>query len=184
MVSNINEWESRMQKAVDQLRSELVGVRAGRAAPALVEKISVEYYGANTPINQLASINVPEPRLLIIQPWDKSVIASIERAILKSDLGLNPSNDGIVIRIAFPQLTEERRKELVKYVKKKTEEAKVVVRNIRRDANDYLKKAEKQGDMPEDEKDRTQEQVQKLTDRYIEKLDEVLAAKETEILEV
>ncbi len=178
------EAEEKMKKAVSAFQRELSTLRAGRASPALVDKIEVDYYGIPTPLNQIASISAPESRLLVIQPWDKNVISNIEKAILKSDLGLNPNNDGNVIRLSFPQLTEERRKELVKFVRKKAEEGKVAVRNIRREANDSLKSMEKKGDISEDDSRRFQDEIQKLTDKYIEEVDEVLQNKEKEILEV
>jgi ribosome recycling factor len=179
-----NDIEERMEKAVAALKRDLSTLRAGRATPSLLDKITVEYYGSSMPINQLANISVPEPRLLVIQPWDKKAVSEIERAIMKSDLGLTPSSDGAVIRLAIPQLTEERRKDLVKVSKKKAEEGRVAVRNIRRDANDELKRKEKAGDITEDELHKAQDDVQKLTDKYIEEVDKVLAAKEKEIMEV
>ncbi|MBD8497095.1 ribosome recycling factor [Paenibacillus arenosi] len=175
--------EERMEKAIGALKRELTSLRAGRATPALLDRIQVEYYGAMTPVNQLANLNTPDARTLMIQPWDKSSIGAIEKAILKSDLGLTPANDGQMIRITIPALTEERRLELVKQTKKYGEEAKVAVRNIRRDANDDIKKMEKT-DISEDESRRHQDDVQKLTDKYIVEVDKVLAAKEKEILEV
>ena len=185
MVQEIyNDIEERMEKAVAALKRDLSTLRAGRATPSLLDKITVEYYGSSMPINQLANISVPEPRLLVIQPWDKKAVSEIERAIMKSDLGLTPSSDGAVIRLAIPQLTEERRKDLVKVSKKKAEEGRVAVRNIRRDANDELKRKEKAGDITEDELHKAQDDVQKLTDKYIEEVDKVLAAKEKEIMEV
>ncbi|MGI6468792.1 MAG: ribosome recycling factor [Syntrophomonadaceae bacterium] len=180
----INDAEERMKKSVEHLSKDLASLRAGRANPAMVEKLTVEYYGVNTPINQLANITVPEARLLVIQPWDKSIIADIEKSIMKSDLGITPSNDGNVIRIAIPQLTEERRKELVKVVKKRAEEARVAVRNIRREANDMLKSSEKDKLISADESKKGVDEVQKLTDRYVKKIDTVLQAKEKEIMEV
>ncbi|WP_418790202.1 ribosome recycling factor [Phosphitispora sp. TUW77] len=180
----VSESEERMKKAIGVLRKELASLRAGRATPALLDKILVDYYGVSTPINQMANISVPEPRLLLIQPWDKKVISDIEKAIQKSDLGLNPNNDGSVIRLTIPQLTQERRIELVKVVKKKSEEARVAVRNIRRDANDNLKSFEKSGDITEDDSKRGHEEVQKLTDSCIKEIDQVLANKEKEIMEV
>jgi ribosome recycling factor len=173
-----------MVKALDVLKKELQSLRAGRANPAILEKITVDYYGSPTPINQMANITAPEPRLLVIQPWDKSIIPNIEKAILKSDLGLNPSSDGTVIRLAIPQLTQERRKELAKVVKKKGEDAKVAVRNIRREANELLKNLEKSKDISEDDNKRSQEDVQKLTDKFIQEIDKVLENKEKEIMEV
>lgn len=180
----IKNGEERMKKTLDALRREFVSLRAGRANPALLEKVTVDYYGAVTPINQLATITAPEPRLLVIQPFDKSVIGEMEKAIQKSDLGLTPTNDGSVIRIAIPPLTEERRKELVKVVKKYAEEAKVAVRNIRRDLNDELKKMQKEGDLTEDELRRHTDEVQKLTDKYIDEIETITENKEKEIMEV
>lgn len=176
--------KEKMEKAVASLSRELASVRAGRASANLLDKISVDYYGAPTPVNQLGSISVPEARLLVIQPYDKTVLGDIEKAILKSDLGLTPSNDGSLIRLSIPALTEERRKELVKLVKKYAEEAKVAVRNIRRDGNDDLKKLEKNGEITEDELRSNTENVQKLTDEYIIKVDNVAKDKEKEIMEV
>jgi ribosome recycling factor len=176
--------EDRMEKAVAALKRDLASIRAGRATPSLLDKISVEYYGSSMPINQLANVSVPEPRMIIIQPWDKKIVTEIERAILKSDLALTPNSDGSVIRLAVPQLTEERRKELVKVVKKKAEESRVAVRNIRRDTNEELKRKEKDGDITEDELHKSQDEIQKLTDKYIVEVDKVLAVKEKDILEV
>lgn len=178
------EAQERMQKAIQSLKKEYTSLRAGRANPGLLEKIMVEYYGAATPINQMANISAPEARLLVIQPWDKSVIPVVEKAILKSDLGLTPSSDGTVIRIAIPQLTQERRMELVKVVKKKAEESKVVVRNVRRDANDQMKDFEKQGEISEDDNRRGQDEIQKLTDKFIKEIDTIAEHKEAEIMEV
>jgi len=180
----LQETEGRMQKAVEGLRRELAALRAGRANPALLEKINVSYYGTPTPINQLAAISAPEARLLVIQPWDRSILPEMEKAILKSDLGLTPSSDGTLIRIAIPQLTEERRTELVKVARKKAEEFRVQVRNARREANDRLKAEEKSKTASEDAVKRAQEKVQKLTDNYIQAVDKVLANKEAEIMEV
>ncbi len=176
--------EERMAKSIEHLVKDLASLRAGRANPAMVEKITVEYYGVPTPINQLANIMVPEARLLVIQPWDKSSIADIEKAIMRSDLGVNPSNDGNVIRIAIPQLTEERRRDIVKVVKKKGEEAKVAVRNIRREANDMLKSAEKEKLISEDEGKKGMDEIQKFTDKYVKDIDVVLQNKEKDIMEV
>jgi ribosome recycling factor len=178
------EAEDKMKKAIEAMKRDLASIRAGRANPALLDKVQVDYYGTMTPVNQLASISAPEPRLLVIQPWDKTVIASIEKAILKSDLNLTPSNDGTIIRIAIPQLTQERRQELVKLVKKKAEEYRVVIRNIRREANDGVKSLEKDKSLSEDEAKKAQEQIQKLTNEYVEQVDKVLANKEAEIMEV
>ncbi|MBM7644377.1 ribosome recycling factor [Scopulibacillus daqui] len=180
----INDTKARMEKAIASLKKELATIRAGRANPSLLDKVQVDYYGAPTPLNQLANITTPEARLLVVSPYDKSAIADIEKAILKSDLGITPTNDGEVIRITIPALTEERRQELVKVVKKVAEDAKVAVRNIRRDANDQLKKLEKDGEMTEDELHRTTDEVQKLTDQYISNIDSIVSNKEKEIMEV
>jgi ribosome recycling factor len=180
----LTQAEEKMEKAIGALKRELSTLRAGRANPSLLERIQVDYYGTPTPINQMAGITVPEARLLVIQPYDKSVMGDIEKAILKSDLGLTPSNDGQVIRIAIPPLTEERRKELVKLVKKFGEEAKVALRNIRRDANDDLKKLEKDAEITEDELRRYNDDVQKLTDKFTAEVDSVTSNKEKEIMEV
>ncbi|NPV25954.1 MAG: ribosome recycling factor [Firmicutes bacterium] len=180
----VNDAEQRMQKAIEALKKEYATLRAGRATPALLDRVLVDYYGTLTPINQLANIGVPEPRMLVIQPWDKSTIPAIEKAILKSDLGVTPTSDGVVVRIVIPQLTEERRKELAKVVKKKAEESKVAVRNIRREVNDKMKSIEKKGEISEDEAKRGQDSVQKLTDNYIKMIDKVMEAKEKEIMEV
>ncbi len=176
--------EDRMEKVISVMRQDFATVRAGRASVSLLDKVQAEYYGAMTPINQMANISAPEARLLIVQPWDKSTIGAIEKAILKSDLGVNPNNDGSVIRISIPQLTEERRKELVKTVNKKGEEAKVAVRNIRRDANDSIKAVEKKKEASEDECNDALDDIQKSTDKFIKKIDEVVSHKEAEIMEV
>ena len=176
--------KDKMTKAIQAFSRELASIRAGRANASLLDRITVDYYGAPTPVNQLAGISVPEARLLLIQPYDKTVLGDIEKAILKSDLGLNPSSDGNIIRIAIPALTEERRKELVKVVKKEAEEAKVAIRNIRRDGNDELKKLEKAGDITEDDLRGYSDDIQKVTDEYISKVDTVTKEKEKEILEV
>lgn len=173
-----------MAKAIAALKSDFNSVRAGRANPALLDRLNVEYYGTLTPIKQMANISAPEPRLLVIQAWDKSAVPDIEKAILKSDLGLTPNNDGTVIRLAIPQLTEERRTELVKIVRRKAEEGKVAIRNIRRDANDLIKAMQKSGELSEDEERRSQEEIQKITDRHIKLVDEQLSLKEAEIMEV
>jgi ribosome recycling factor len=175
--------EDRMDKAIGALKRDLASLRAGRATPALLDRIQVEYYGSMTPINQLANLSTPDSRTLLIQPWDKSSMSTIEKAIMKSDLGLSPSNDGTVIRIVIPALTEERRTDLVKMTKKYGEEAKIAIRNIRRDANDEIKKLEKSG-ISEDESRRHQEDIQKFTDKFIAEVDKVLASKEKEIMEV
>jgi ribosome recycling factor len=172
-----------MDKSVVSLKKELKRMRTGRASLAILDGIKVDYYGTPTPLNQTATLAVPESRLITIQPWDASVIKDIEKAILKSDLGLTPSSDGRIIRISIPQLTEERRKELVKVVHKKCEDFKVSVRNIRRDANDLLKSMKNDGEITEDEAFKSQEQVQKITDEHIELIDECYQEKEKEILE-
>jgi ribosome recycling factor len=176
--------KEKMEKTIETLKRELISVRAGRATPALLDRVSVDYYGTPTPVNQLANITVPEPRLLVIQPWDKGIIQEIEKAIQKSDLGLNPMNDGSVIRIVIPPMTEERRLELVKLVRKMGEDAKVAIRNLRRDANDEIRKQEKAGELSTDESRRKQEEVQKLTDQYIQEVDKLVRDKEQEIMEV
>lgn len=180
----LKDSEERMKKSIEAFRRDLASVRAGRATPALLDKIVVDYYGAATPINQLANINIPEPRLLVVQPWDKSALPAIEKAIAKSDLGIAPASDGSVIRLALPHLTEERRQELVKQVRKKAEEERVAIRNIRRDANDLIKELEKSKDISEDDARRGQESIQKLTDRNIEEVEGILSLKEKEITEV
>lgn len=185
MISEVlKDSEERMRKGIEALKREYTTIRAGRANPNMLDKITVEYYGAPTPINQLANISVPESRMLTIQPWDKTSLPMIEKAILKSDLGLNPSSDGVVIRLIIPQLTAERRTEIVKTVKKKAEEARVAIRNIRRDINDHLKKLEKDHTSSEDEVKRAQEDVQKMTDKFIKEIDILADSKEKEIMEV
>jgi ribosome recycling factor len=176
--------EEKMNKRVEGFNSELKTIRAGRANAQVLDKISIDYYGSQTPIAQVGSISSPEPRLLVIQPWDLSVLKEIEKAILKSELGLSPQNDGKVIRLAFPPLTEERRKELVKTVKKYSEEAKVQIRNARRDAMDDYKAQKKNGEVTEDELKTIEKDIQSLTDKYIKEIDDITAAKEKEILEV
>ncbi|UII57442.1 ribosome recycling factor [Cytobacillus spongiae] len=180
----IDHTKERMSKAIQAYSRELASIRAGRANASLLDRISVDYYGAPTPVNQLAGISIPEARMLVIQPYDKTVLGDIEKAILKSDLGLNPANDGSIIRLTIPPLTEERRKELVKLVKKESEEAKVGIRNIRRDANDDLKKLEKNGEITEDELRGYSDDIQKLTDENINQIDSLTKEKENEILSV
>ncbi|NLL51991.1 MAG: ribosome recycling factor [Peptococcaceae bacterium] len=180
----LSSAEDKMKKTVEVLRKDLASVRAGRANPAMLEKITVDYYNTPTPINQLANVSVPEPRMLVIQPWDKSAIKDIEKAIMKSDLGLTPSNDGNVIRLPIPQLTAERRTEIAKTVRKKAEEARVAVRNIRRELIDNIKNLEKQKSVSEDESKKAQEKAQKLTDTFIKEIDNTLEKKEQEIMEV
>ncbi|MBO4390948.1 MAG: ribosome recycling factor [Lachnospiraceae bacterium] len=176
--------EEKMEKSLDSLVSELMTIRAGRANPNVLNRLTVEYYGTMTPIQQVANISVPEPRIIQIQPWEKNMIKPIEKAIQTSDLGINPTNDGRVIRLVFPELTEERRKELVKDVKKKGEAAKVAVRNIRRDANDALKKKEKSSEITEDQLADGEDQIQKMTDEYVGKIDKAVEDKSKEILTV
>lgn len=180
----ILDAEERMQKSVGTMVDEFAAIRSGRASAALFDKIRIEYYGEPTPLNQVATVSVPEARLVVIQPWDKSVIGAIEKAIQKSELSVNPSNDGKVIRINIPPLTEDRRKEIVKMAKNTAEQARIAIRNIRRDANDQLKKSQKDGEITEDDLKSGEDEVQKLTDTFVEKVDAALVAKEKEILEV
>ena len=180
----MNETEKKMNNAIQAFSRELSSIRAGRANAAILDRLTVDYYGAPTPINQVAGVSVPEARLIVIQPYDKTVLGDIEKAILKSDLGLSPSNDGSVIRLAVPALTEERRKDLVKQVKREAEEAKVAIRNIRRDANDDLKKLQKNSEITEDDQRGYSDDIQKLTDSNIAKIDEMAKDKEKEIMEV
>jgi ribosome recycling factor len=181
--SMYQETRESMQKSIDALKNDLKKVRTGRASLSILDDIRVDYYGTLTPLNQMASLSTPESRLIMIQPWDVSVIKDVEKAILKSDLGLTPSNDGKVIRISIPPLTEERRKQLVKVIYKKSEEHKISVRNIRRDTNDLLKSLKKDGDISEDDAFKAQDQVQKITDEHIKLIDDVCKNKEKEILE-
>lgn len=176
--------KDKMEKSISAYSRELASIRAGRANASLLDRISVDYYGAPTPINQLAGVSVPEARLLVITPYDKTILGEIEKAIMKSDIGITPTNDGNVIRLTIPALTEERRKELVKVVKKEAEEAKIAVRNVRRDANEDLKKLEKNGEITEDELRGFNDDVQKLTDQSIVKIDDLAKEKEKEILAV
>lgn len=180
----LTQQETRMDKTIEALKQEFASIRTGRASTSLLDKITVDYYGAPTPVNQVANVSAPEPRMILITPWDKSMIGAIEKAVLQSDLGLNPSNDGAVIRLAIPQLTEERRKELVKVVHKRAEEAKVAIRNIRRDANEVLKKEEKAKTITEDDSKDGQEKIQKLTDKKIKAVDDLKDKKEKDVLEV
>lgn len=180
----LNEAKTRMDKAAGNVQKELSRIRTGRATTALLDNIRVECYGQAMPVNQVASISTPEVRLLMIQPWDKNLISDIEKAILKSDLGLNPANDGTVIRLAIPQLTEERRKELVKLVKKFGEDGKISVRNVRRDVNEKLKKLEKDKQIREDELYRAQKKSQEMTDEEVKRIDTLLASKEEELMRV
>lgn len=185
MIDEIFEdLKDRMGKSIESLKREYSRLRTGRASISLLDGIRVSYYDTPTPLNQMASLAVPEPRLIVIQPWDKTAIEDIEKAILKSELGLTPMNDGKVIRISIPPLTEERRKELVKVARKMSEENKVAIRNIRRDANEMLKDLKKEKEITEDDLYRSQEEVQKATDQFISQVDELCAAKEKEILEI
>src|SRR5579884_4062588 len=176
--------ERKMKRAVEALQHDLAAVRTGRASPALLERVQVDYYGTPTPLNALAAINVPEPRLLVIQPWDKKLLPAIEKAIQKSDLGLTPNSDGSVVRLVIPPLNEERRRELVKQVHKRVEDARVAVRNCRREALEELRKAERERHLSEDEVKRAQERLQKLTDSFIAQVDEVGRRKESEVMEL
>lgn len=180
----LEEAERRMKKTVEHVRSEFATVRTGRASASLLNHVKVDYYGQSTPLNQISSIAVPEPTLLVISPYDKSIIDDIEKAILQSDLGLTPINDGNVIRLPIPKLTEERRKELSRLVRSKAEEGRVAIRNIRRDAIDDLRSFEKEGEITKDDLHRGQEEVQKLTDHFINETDEMLKVKEKELMEV
>ncbi|EOS24236.1 ribosome-recycling factor [Lachnospiraceae bacterium 3-1] len=184
MDERLQKYDNKMQKSYDNLLEEFGSIRAGRANPHVLDKLKVDYYGTPTGLQQVANISVPEPRMLLIQPWEPNMVRVIEKAILTSDLGINPTNDGKVIRLTFPELTEERRKDLAKEIKKKGEAAKVAVRNIRRDANDSFKKLGKSNDISEDEIKELEEQVQKLTDKYIAKVDKAVEEKSKEILTV
>ena len=184
MDSRIAQFDEKMQKTMNNLSEEFGSIRAGRANPHVLDKLRVDYYGTPTPIQQVANVNVPEPRMIQIQPWEASMVREIEKVIMTSDLGINPSNDGKVIRLVFPELTEERRKELAKDVKKKGENAKVAIRNIRRDANDSFKKLAKAEDISEDEISDLEDQTQKLTDKYIAEVDKAVEEKTKEILTV
>ena len=184
MDERLAQYNEKMQKSLDNLLAEFGGIRAGRANPHVLDKIKVDYYGTPTALQQVANINVPEPRMIQIQPWEASLVKEIEKAIMTSDLGINPTNDGKVIRLVFPELTEERRKEIAKDIKKKGESAKVAVRNIRRDANDAFKKLSKSADISEDEIKELEDGVQKLTDKYIAKIDKAVDEKNKEILTV
>lgn len=176
--------KGRMAKAVDALRRELATIRTGRASPALVENLRVDYYGVPTPLKQLATVSTPEARLITIQPWDRQSLAAIEKSIQRSDLGLNPTNDGTIIRLVIPQLSEDRRKELVRLVRKRVEEGRVAVRNIRRDAHEELRRLERDREISEDDRFRAEQELQKITDGFIEEIDKVGEEKETELLAV
>lgn len=184
MDERLQQYSDKMQKTLDNLLGEFGSIRAGRANPHVLDKLRVDYYGTPTGLQQVANISVPEPRMLLIQPWEANMVREIEKTILTSDLGINPTNDGKVIRLVFPELTEERRKELAKEVKKKGENAKVAVRNIRRDANDNLKKMGKSSDISEDEIKQLEDDVQKLTDKFIAKIEKEVDIKSKEILTV
>lgn len=184
MDERLQQYDNKMQKSYDNLQEEFGSIRAGRANPHVLDKLRVDYYGTPTALQQVANISVPEPRMLLIQPWEPNMVREIEKVVLTSDLGINPTNDGKVIRLTFPELTEERRKDLAKDVKKKGENAKVAVRNIRRDANDSLKKMSKSSDVSEDEVKQLEDEVQKLTDKYIAKVDKAVEEKTKEILTV
>ncbi len=183
-MSDLTSLEEKMKKTVSVYQEDLSEIRAGRANPAILNKINISYYGVPTPINQVAGISVPEARLIVIQPWDASVLKEIEKAILASDIGLNPNNDGKVIRLNFPELTEERRKELVKDIKKISEEAKVSIRSIRREGMDMVKNLNKNSQITEDELSKDEDAIQKLTDKYIDQIDKIFADKEKEVLSV
>ena len=183
-MENIKDIEGRMQKSVDNLKEEYVTIRAGRANPHILDRLRVDYYGTPTPIQQVANVSVPEARMIQIQPWEASLIKDIEKAILVSDLGLTPNNDGKTIRLVFPELTEDRRKELAKDIKKKGDNAKVAIRNIRRDANDAIKKENKAGDISDDEARNSEDEIQKITDKYIAMIDSAIDDKTKEILTV
>ena len=184
MQESLQVYEDKMNKTLEVLESDYMTIRAGRANPHVLDKIKVDYYGTPTPLQQVGNINVPEARMIIIQPWEKSLLKAIEKAILTSELGINPTNDGNVIRLVFPELTEERRKELVKDVKKKGEAAKVAVRNIRRDANDFFKKQQKADEISEDDLAEAEDDIEKLTDKMIGKIDKAIEAKSKELLTV
>ena len=184
MKLDIKEYEEKMKKSVENLREDYTTIRAGRANPHILDKIKVDYYGTPTSLQQVANISVPEARMIQIQPWEASLIKDIEKAILVSDLGLTPNNDGKVVRLIFPELTEDRRKELAKDVKRKGDNAKVAIRNVRRDANDAIKKENKAGDISDDEAKNLEDEVQKLTDKYVAQIDKAIEEKSAEILTV
>ena len=184
MSEELKVYEEKMEKSIDALLNEYASIRAGRANPHVLDKIKVDYYGTPTPIQQVGNISVPEARMILIQPWEKSLIRPIEKAIQTSELGINPSNDGTVIRLVFPELTEDRRKELGKIVSKKGEDTKIIIRNLRRDLMDTIKKAEKDGDISEDDRKTFEDDAQKLTDKYTDKIDEIIKDKQAELMEV
>lgn len=184
MSDRVNEYKDKMQKTIDHMVSDFASVRAGRANPHVLDKIRVDYYGTPTPLQQIGNVSVPDPRMIQIQPWEKSLLKEIEKAIQMSDIGINPSNDGTVIRLVFPELTEERRKELVKDIKKKGEAAKVAIRNIRRDGNDAFKKLSKAEDISEDEIKDLEDELQKITDKFIKDVDGLVDEKSKDIMTV
>ena len=183
-MADLKEFQRKMEKTLEVLASDFGAVRAGRANAQVLDRIVVPYYGVDTPINQVGTISSPDPRTLVIQPWDASLLKQIEKAIQTSELGINPQNDGRIIRLVFPQLTEERRKDLTKQVKKYGEDSKVAIRNVRRDAVDFVKKAQKKGEMTEDDEKKAEKDIQELTDKYIKKVDEMCAKKEKELMEI
>ena len=183
-MADLKEFERKMEKTLDVLASDFAAVRAGRANAQVLDRITVEYYGVPTPLNQVGTISSPDARTLVIQPWDTTLRRPIEKAIQTSDLGINPQNDGRVIRLAFPQLTEERRKDLIKQVKKYAEDAKVAVRNVRRDAVDFVKKAQKKGELTEDDQKKAEKDIQDLTDKFTKRVDEMCGKKEKELMEI
>lgn len=180
----LKQFEDKMQKSLDSMANDFMTIRAGRANPHVLDKVKVDYYGVATPVAQVGNVSVPEARTIMIQPWEPNLLKEIEKAILVSDIGITPTNDGKAIRLSFPDLTEERRKELAKDVKKRGEEAKVAVRNIRRDANDFVKKQNKAGDLNDDQAKDEEDKVQKMTDKYIKQIDEAVDAKSKEIMTV
>jgi ribosome recycling factor len=182
--TTLKEADHKMKRAVEVTREEFSGVRTGRASPAILNRVMVDYYGTPTPINQLASFSVPEPRLLVIQPYDRNAMAAMEKAIMQSDLGITPSNDGQVIRLAFPQLTEERRKDLIRMVHHRAEEGRVAVRNVRRHAKEELERLKREGEISEDDLNRSEKELQRLTDQHVGEIDELLTHKEQELMEV
>ena len=184
MSDRVNEYSDKMQKTVDHLASDYASIRAGRANPHVLDKIKVDYYGTPTPIQQVGNVSVPDPRIIQIQPWEKSLLKNIEKAIQMSDVGINPTNDGTVIRLVFPELTEERRKELVKDIRKKGEDAKVAIRNIRRDGNDAFKKLSKSEDVSEDEVKDLEDELQKVTDKFVKEVDKMVEDKSKDIMTV
>lgn len=184
MAANLNVFEDKMKKTISVLESEMKAIRAGRANPGILDKVSVEYYGAPSPLTQIANVSVPDARTIMVQPWDATILGDIEKAILKSDIGITPNNDGKSIRLNFPPLTEERRKEIVKGIHKKGEDSKVAIRSIRRDAMEDAKAQKKNGEITEDDVKNIEKDIQKLTDNYIKEIDNVIAAKEKEVLEV